>query len=486
MMSIRRLFQMLLAIALFAMGVRETLDPDLWWHLRTGELVLQRGVPRSDSFSFTYAGEPWIAHEWLSDLLMWLVYEVAGFTGLSLVFALIIAAASWLLYLRCEGRPYLAAFVVLLAAVVSAPTWGARPQMFNLLMAAAFIYVIEGWQTGRFTPRALIALPVLTILWANLHSGYLFGIVIIGVYYFGSWLQQNVSNNPLEAGRLHPYYLGGAGLISFLAALLNPNGYHLWLYPFETLRSEAMQKFIVEWHAPDFNLSLFQPFALMLGLTVVVWIFSKRPITWIEALFFFGGAFAGLTSARNIPLFAVANTTMLARHLLSALSETRAYPLLSGTRPDPQISPLLKVMNWFVLAVALLGCFIWSFQRVTNTTPSVEFLYPVAAVDFIEASPLADERILNSYGWGGYLIWRGVPVFVDGRADVYGDFLFTFQETNLASEEWEGPLDTYDVGYILIEQGHVLTALLNESDEWGLVYEDDVALIFVREGVAWQ
>ncbi|MCB0029761.1 MAG: hypothetical protein KDE28_17730, partial [Anaerolineales bacterium] len=179
-MSIRRLFQTLLAIALFAMGVRETLDPDLWWHLRTGELVLTTGIPHSDPFSYTFAGQPWIAHEWLADLFMWLIYSAAGLTALSLVFALIIAGTSWLLYRRCAGQPYLAAFVVLLGAVVAAPTWGARPQMFNLLLAAAFVFLIEGWQQGRYTVRVLWLLPLLTILWANLHSGYLFGIVIIG------------------------------------------------------------------------------------------------------------------------------------------------------------------------------------------------------------------------------------------------------------------------------------------------------------------
>ena len=94
--------------------------------------------------------------------------------------------------------------------------------------------------------------------------------------------------------------------------------------------------------------------------------------------------------------------------------------------------------------------------------------------------------MLNSYGWGGYLIWRDLPVFVDGRADVYGDFLFTFQQTNLGQASWREPLETYDVDYILLEQGHQIIALLTESPEWSLVYEDGVALIFVREGVAWQ
>ncbi|MEJ2748246.1 MAG: hypothetical protein P8183_10115, partial [Anaerolineae bacterium] len=129
-MSTRRLFVFLFVLALLAMGVRETLDPDMWWHLRTGEYILQAGIPRHDVFSFTVPHHEWVTHEWLSQVFMWLVYQWAGLPGLMVVFAALIALTFWLVYRCSVGRPYLAAFVTLLAAITSAIVWGARPQIF--------------------------------------------------------------------------------------------------------------------------------------------------------------------------------------------------------------------------------------------------------------------------------------------------------------------------------------------------------------------
>ena len=100
-MSVRRLFVLLFAIALFTMAVRETLDPDMWWHLRTGEAILAGGIPKHDVFSFTVPEHEWVTHEWLSQVLMWLVYQVAGLPGLIVTFAALIALTYWLLYLAC-------------------------------------------------------------------------------------------------------------------------------------------------------------------------------------------------------------------------------------------------------------------------------------------------------------------------------------------------------------------------------------------------
>src|SRR5262245_2930042 len=127
-MTIRKLFVALFVVALFTMGVRETLDADMWWHLRTGEYILQHGIPREDVFSFTVPDHEWITHEWLSQVFMWLVYQVGGFPGLIVTFAAFVAATFGLVYACCVGRPHLAAFIALLAAITSAIVWGARPQ----------------------------------------------------------------------------------------------------------------------------------------------------------------------------------------------------------------------------------------------------------------------------------------------------------------------------------------------------------------------
>src|SRR2546425_8438407 len=161
-MTIRRAFVFLFIADVFSMAVRETLDPDMWWHLRTGKLIWDSGIPRQDVFSFTMLGHDWFAHEWLSEAVMWPVYRLGGLGGLSVAFAALVALAFWLVYRCCDGQPYLAAAVALLGAFSAAPTFGVRPQMFNMLLLAAFLAIVEGVRSGRRTRRALFFLPLLT------------------------------------------------------------------------------------------------------------------------------------------------------------------------------------------------------------------------------------------------------------------------------------------------------------------------------------
>lgn len=480
-MTIRRLFAALFFIALFVMGVRETLDPDMWWHLRTGEYILQAGIPRQDTFSFTVPDHEWITHEWLSQVFMWLGYTTGGFPGLILIFAGLIALSYWLIYLCSAGRPYLAAFIVLLAALTSAIVWGVRPQIFNLLMTAVFVHMVERVKDGRYRRRTLWLLPLFMLFWANFHSGYLLGVVLLGTYVVGEAGQQLLDKGdertlPRPAIR----QLLIVTVVSFLVAALNPNGPELWIYPFFTLGSSAMQTYIQEWHSPDFHLSLFWPFAAMLALGTLSFIFSRRRVTTSDLLLFFGTGAAGLLSARNIPLFALIATPIIARQALSSLADTKIYPVLSGEVQEPVPTRVMAVLNWVVLMVAILGAAGWTVSKIDNNETAVAAQYPVAAVDFLEESGLADAQGYNSYNWGGYLIWRGIPVFVDGRADVYGDdFLFYYRQAFDVNADWQEPLDDYDVAYVIMERASPLTVVL-AAVGWTEVYEDELAQIFVR------
>ena len=474
-MTIRRLFRVLLGIALVAMGVRETVDPDLWWHLRTGEIILNSGLPRQDPFSYTMAGRPWIAHEWLTDVVMALLHRAGGLPALSLFFAGVVGLGFFLLFLRTPGRPYLAGFLIILGATATSPTWGARPQMINLLLGAWFIYVLEGVRQAELSRRWLWLLPLTSVLWANLHSGYLFGIVLCGVYAVGAGLEQWRTRDfqPLLT-------YGATGAACLVAALINPQGIHLWFYPFETLGSQAMQQFIAEWQAPDFQSSLFQPFAVFLAVAVLILIFSPQRPTWTELLLFLGGGGAALTSARNIPLFVVATLPFLGRHLLLALQAFSFSTLFTGERPEPRARPAQQVLHWLVIAVALIGAATWAGVRIGNNDAALRQLFPVDALAVIRDEGLVETRVYNRYAWGGYLIWNEIPVFVDGRADVYGDFIYTYLQAAEGTLEWEQPLDTYDVNYVLMHSDSVLVTLLSESEHWRPLYRDDVAAVFVR------
>src|SRR6266478_1171585 len=183
-MTLARAFPLVILIEIFCMAVRPTTDPDMWWHLRTGELIVTQGIPRQDTFSFTVPGREIIAHEWLSEAYMWLAYTAAGLSGVAIAYALLPALAFALVYRSCDGRPYAAGTLIALAAFTASPWNGAKPQLFNLVFLASFILVLaRARRTARRAP--LLALPPLALVWANLHSGYLVGIVLLLVYVLG-------------------------------------------------------------------------------------------------------------------------------------------------------------------------------------------------------------------------------------------------------------------------------------------------------------
>lgn len=486
-MSIRRVFVILLVVELFNLSARETLDPDMWWHLRTGEIIWTQGIPRQDVFSFTVSDHAWITHEWLSEAFMWIVYRFAGLPGLSLAFAAFAALAFWLVFRRTEGRPYLAGILITLAAVAAVPSLGARPQTFNVLLAAVFIYIVEGFRAGQVSRRMLWVLPFLTALWANLHGGYLLGVVLLSVYAAGESFDRIVgAPNYDRASRGDVAFFVVLAAACFAAAVLNPNGWHLWTYAFETLGSAAMQKNIAEWRPPDFHDPSFWPFAVLMGLGVVGWTVSRVRPSCTDLFLFLGTAAAGLTSRRHIALFAVIATPAISRALLSALRDTKVYPLLSGEAPPTPLTPLKTRLNWTMLVAVIAATATWITVRLAKNETAIAKAYPVAAVDFLEREGLATKHGFNAYVWGGYLIWRGVPVFVDGRADVYGDFLTYYLKTFQLTDDWREPLDAFDVKYALVERKSALSTLLGVSDEWREVYADDTARIFVRNEGAQQ
>lgn len=478
-MTIRRLFEGLFLLALLAIGAWETTDPDLWWHLRTGELIWQSGIPQQDVFSFTVAGTAWITHEWLSQAVMWGLYRLGGLPALILFFALLMTIIFYLVYRRSPAHPYLAAFVTLVAAIACTIVWGARPQIFNLLFLAIYLYLVEGVCQNKLPSRFLWFIPLLGAVWANLHSGYLVGIALLGTYALGMSIEKLEMRNEKAEGSFPVATLWAVTLASFLGAGLNPSGVALWLYPFDTLGSEAMQVYIQEWYSPNFHVTIFWAFAGLMMLGVLGWALGKQRATVTELLLFLGTFAAGLLSARHIPIFAIVATPIVCRHLLATTQNHPAlYRFLSGEEKEVRGVPAL---NWLLLLLAAVGVIGWVGQKILDNDQAIAVQYPVAAVDFLIENGLGEAHGYNSYGWGGYLIWRGLPVFVDGRADVYGDqFLFYYLQSYKLQPDWRKPLDDFAVDYVLMEHDSPLITLLGTQPNWQQIYSDDLAQIFIR------
>jgi hypothetical protein len=478
--TIRQLFIAILFLALFSMAMRPIADPDFWWHLRTGQLIVEtRTIPHADPFSFTNQGKTWIAHEWLSEIFIYGIYWIGGYGLLILTFAAIITATFLLVYLRSAERPYIAGFALLLGALATAPTWGVRPQMISYLLSALFLFLLDRYTESRKT-KYLIPIPILMLLWVNLHAAYALGFAILGIYIAGDIYElikakiakTGSTNSPILKNLM---ILFGILVLSLLAALANPNGIRLLTYPFETLSSQAMQQNIQEWFSPDFHQVEWQPLAWLILALIGAGLLGRKSISLTKILLTLVFGYATLHSMRHVPLFAIAAVPVLAEEI-GSMVRIRQEVRKAGR--------LLKWVNFFLVACAILVAglrFVSVVQEQANTEKEK---FPAAAVDWI-VQHHPSGNIFNTYGWGGYLIWRLYPeyqVYIDGRADVYGDsFINDYLRIEAGEPGWETSLSLDGVRIVLIERGSLLARDLRQSADWEIAFSDEQSVMFIHK-----
>lgn len=480
-LTVDRLMAFVLLLCLFVMAVRPITDPDFWWHLRTGQYVWEtRSIPHQDIYSYTLPEQPWITHEWLTEVALYAIYAVSGQAGLILVFALVIAGTFGLLYLRCSGRPYLASFVVVLAAITSAVTWGVRPQMMSLLLSSVFLHTL--WLHGQGHKKLVWLMPPLMVLWANLHGSFLLGVVLPATSLVGGAIDRALGRE--QQARLKWKDLRRLLVVVALTALapvVNPNGVRLLVYPFGTLGSPGMQQYIMEWFSPDFHLVQFQPFALFILVLLVSLGLSRRTPSATDFLFLLGFGYASLLSARHIPLFVLTTTPMLTDQLLDAWHQWR----FSGQFKLRQYRPGGKhiIVNWLLLGVLTLGVTLQVAGTLSGNEAAQREAFPADAVDFLVENEVSG-NMYNLYHWGGYLIWRLYPeqaVFIDGRADVYGDaFIDEYLHAYQLRKDWQETFERYDVNLVIIDKGSSLSTVLSESPTWEERYVGEKAVVFIQ------
>lgn len=479
----RRVIIVCLMVLLFALAVRESrvFDPDFWWHLKTGEtIVATKSIPASDDYSYTNQGRQWVAHEWLSEILIYAVHRPAGPAGLVLAFALVITLAYWLTYLRCRCPPIIAGGAVVLGALASTPVWGVRPQMFTLLLASAYLFILDGY-VRRGRARQLWWLVPLMALWVNLHGGFAIGLALVVLTAAGLALDVLAGSDSAASVwlRVKPLLLALAACLA--AGLLSPHGLRLYLYPLETVTSRAQQAYIAEWHSPDFHNIVFLPLAVLIIGTLCALAVSPKRARLSELLILSAMCYASLRSARHLPFLTLAATPLLAEHTFHWISTFRwggGFAL-----PEKPVSGVQTLPNVLMLAAAVCAAALLTV-RVLNALPTtVTQTSPVAAVEFIRAQRLAGP-IYNTYEWGGFLIHRLYPehrVYIDGRADMYGDAFFDeFMKVYDGEDRWEEVFQRYGVRTVLVKPRAPLATLLRQRTDWAKVFEDDQSVIFTR------
>jgi hypothetical protein len=456
-------------------------DGDTARHLRLGEMILQQhGLPRTDTFSFTMAGKPFIAFEWGSEALFALAYRAAGLPGVAVLAGLVLALTYTLVarfLIRRGGDPLLAYLVSMAAAVLSAAHWLARPHLFTMLAVVLLLELLE-----RPTRPPLWQYFVLFLVWANLHGGFFFGCVTIGIYLAGELLEGWLGgverrSEWLARARHHAAALG----LGLLASLVNPNGWRNLAHVAGFFGNSAILRQTQEFMSPDFHTINGKLFLLMLLAVVATFALTRRRPTLPVLLIVLANIAFSLISQRNIELFALLALPLMA-HAYDA--EWRALPILRRPKEVFQREHegvyggvAAVVCSAILAAVALAGGKVAGVQVVPDRYDPRTF--PVAAVAEGRRAKLQG-RMFNNFIWGGYLLqaWPEQRVFIDGGTDHYGDSLFSqyIQVWNL-EPGWRDVLRHHSIDLAIISPSSRLAHELAEHEGWTAWFCDSTAVI---------
>ena len=467
----------LVVVPLLVVPFFRLVDPDLWWHLKTGELIAQDGFLRHDPFSWTAAGGAWVTHEWLAEVLIYGVQAALGYWANALLFGAVAAASALVACLAGREAGAGTRAIVLCAAMAVAilGTYATvRPQAFSWLLFAVFFVVIQrSYRSATANSKQVWLLPPLMLLWANLHLGFFFGFGLLGAW-CAALLWERLRGRDARIGQAL-----GVSAACVVAACVHPEGPALLLYPLRYLSDAgATHAHVQEWQPPQYINPFHWPVFAGVALLGASLLMSRpRPFQLLVSI---GIIALALQAVRNAPFLAL---------LLPAI----AAPSLGRTWRWASAAADADVRVPAGAAAALVGLTLTAAIAVMlswNSHPSLrepdERNFPSAGAAFIEEH-YAGRRLFNEYGWGGYLVYRlhpHTPVGIDGRTDFYGDRLMSeYYRIFLTEAGWEATLAAWDPEVVLVSRGSKLARALRDDPAWVEAMTAEHEAVFVRREI---
>jgi hypothetical protein len=463
-----------LAAGSFAIARNCILEPDMWWHVAVGQRILATHTfPSSDIYSSTAAGAPWIAYEWLGEVVMGAAASVSGLRSATLLLVALSAILVALLYyyaIQTSGSSK-AAFVAVATLI---PTLGAffglRPQLIGMIFMVLTLILLEKFRAGH--ERALWLLPPIFLLWVNTHGSFVFGFFVLGVTWLGG--QMRFSIGGIFSHRWtqrQSVQLLLSILLSALMLPITPYGTRVAAYPLSMAFGQPVNvSNIQEWQRLGTDTILGKSF-MIVGILFLLACLVERPRFRVAdvALALFG-VFAACTHLRFTLLFVIFFTPMWAQIF------SRWMP---GEAKEDRPWINAGLIAAIVLGVAIL------FPSSKAIGEDLQNQYPVGAMQYLGNHPIHGQ-LLNDYGWGGYLIGTDQPrnmIFIDSRVDIY-EFAGVLSDY-LSIMRLDGDafrlLKKYNVEACLIKQGSPLATALAATPGWESVYQDQVSAVFTRK-----
>jgi hypothetical protein len=464
-------------------------DPDFYWHLKTGEyMVSHLSIPSTDPFSYTAAGKPWVAHEWLTELILYGVDRYAGFFGIRMLVAGLLCATFVVLYRFARKMVANDNHALIISLVFFAPLMpfaSPRPQAFSFLLFALLLCILLEYKYFNST-RKFIVIPFLMLAWVNLHGAYVVGFALLATFTATEWICQRAAAAAGEPRTPNLRKLLAMIALSALVANLNPHGLQVWTHPFYLMSMEASKDVIVEWQSPNFHSVYYQCYLLLISAYYIGLAYCRRKPDLTEIALPTLFIVAGMVSQRHLPL---ASFTLLA--LASVMYPRIEWPANPFAKPSrgaiskttgKQISPALVVALNLGLIAAVATSVFASKARARNDEHINQYL-PVRAAEYVIEHKLSG-NMFNDYGDGGYLIYRLAPdrkVFIDGRADMYGDsFINEYLEISNGGPGWKEKFDKLNIDYVICGKATPLHQLLLANGSFEEVYADKFRAVLTR------
>jgi hypothetical protein len=485
---------LLLAVFQFS---ENTVDLDLWGHLVYGQHMLHSGaIPKTDIYSWTAQGQPWINHEWIAEIILAIFYTAWGGPGILLLKMVVgLAAFAVCLRLGAQSLSWPARFVAwafaALAVVEISYGFAARPQIFTALFLSLELQWLQQIHSGQ--RLWLLALPGLFLAWINTHGGVLAGFGLLGLAAGTTTLQSLWNPTWGRSGRTVAaetavgqtwrtvLVLWLAVIVSGLAMLCNPWGAGLIRWLIGSVLWPRPQ--IAEWNPPPLN-GEHAAFFIVLALAVFSWAFTRRKRAWWELAVCAAFAYLGLRAVRNTPLFCLVALALVPPHLASAVARFRQhFEHLEdlGRRADFQkfATGLLALIS---IGIGVATFTLHKEHPLTMEVPRSE--YPTGAVDFLREHQLHG-RMLTFFDWGEMVIFDlpGCPPSMDGRLDTcYSRALIDAHWKFYNGEPFDGNvLDVDQADLALLPANLAGTAALAQRPGWTVIYHDNLAALLVRD-----
>jgi len=464
-------------------------DPDMGWHLQNGKYLLDHNLklPKTDIYSYTMPNFPLIMHEWVTDIFMYLIYRFTGLIGLVVIFTLLTVFAFVLVAKVIKAPVEYQMIAALLGLFASTPILGVRVQMITLMGMALVLFIIYRYRDNPKL-KSIYFLPLIFLIWVNLHGGFVAGFFILGVFLFFELIKIGFKNlydklkNKQLSFKVLTWWawwrLAVVSFISVLATLINPYTYRIYNEIYRTLTDSYAKQVILEWMPLSLKNPMSQQFIIYLVLLVLLAIFAYKKLDFtylgISAVF----VYFSFSSWRHLPLFMIISIpywVYITQYLVGAR-------LLKIVR-----SKIFLIL--FLIAVIIIGYQkILPLVKIDNSVVKLAERTgnPYQAIQYLKSHPISG-NMFNEYNWGGFLIWQypEAKVFIDGRMahwEQNGTKILKESQDVIRLENWQSIFGKYNIKWSFVYQNSAIAIVLSAMpDQWQEVYHDNFASIFVKK-----